>query len=267
MSDAAARPQALDLPSRAQVALRERSLVDVLDLTVRFCAAHTRAYGKLSLVVLVPGLACSIVAARAGGWWLGWGTALALGAFADAPFVVLASRLVFADEVRTLDALRAARVALPALLGARLAQLVGLVVSASLAGLPWLWVGSRLFFVEEAIVLERASLRAAIGRASRIAGARFGAALGAMMLLLMARIAATVLGDAGGREVLAQVLQVAPPPALLDAGGSWLALAGFWIGIPLSATARFLVYLDVRTRTEGWDIQTRFAALAAGGKE
>ena len=30
------------------------------------------------------------------------------------------------------------------------------------------------------------------------------------------------------------------------------------------ASARFLVYLVVRTRSEGWDIQTRFAALAAG---
>ena len=29
------------------------------------------------------------------------------------------------------------------------------------------------------------------------------------------------------------------------------------------ATARFFLYLNVRTRAEGWDIQTRFAALAA----
>ena len=28
------------------------------------------------------------------------------------------------------------------------------------------------------------------------------------------------------------------------------------------ATARFFLYLNVRTRTEGWDIQTRFAQLA-----
>ena len=30
----------------------------------------------------------------------------------------------------------------------------------------------------------------------------------------------------------------------------------------MRATTRFFVYLDVRTRAEGWDIQTRFAALA-----
>jgi hypothetical protein len=87
-----------------------------------------------------------------------------------------------------------------------------------------------------------------------------------MVLLLVARVAATVLGDAGGREVLSQVLQIDPPRSLFDAGGSWMALAGFWLGLPLASTARFFAYLDVRTRTEGWDIQTRFAALAAGAR-
>ncbi|CAN5747553.1 hypothetical protein BH11MYX4_BH11MYX4_30880 [soil metagenome] len=33
--------------------------------------------------------------------------------------------------------------------------------------------------------------------------------------------------------------------------------------IPYVATARFFIYLNVRTRVEGWDVQTRFAALAA----
>ena len=31
---------------RARVALRERPLLDVLDLAVRFCAAHAGAYAK-----------------------------------------------------------------------------------------------------------------------------------------------------------------------------------------------------------------------------
>jgi hypothetical protein len=168
--------------------------------------------------------------------------------------------------VRTLEALRTARGALPALLGARLTQLLALVAGVAVAGLPWLWMGPRLLFVVEAIVLERAGFRVALKRAARIAGARFGAALGAMVLLLVARVAATVLGDAGGREVLSQVLQIDPPRSLFDAGGSWMALAGFWLGLPLASTARFFVYLDVRTRTEGWDIQTRFAALAAGAR-
>jgi hypothetical protein len=37
--------------------------------------------------------------------------------------------------------------------------------------------------------------------------------------------------------------------------------------IPYVATARFLAYLDLRTRSEGWDIQTRFAAIALRAAE
>ena len=262
MTDEAARA---DLTSRAQIALRERPLVDVLDLTVRFCASHALAYAKLSLVVGVPAFALSWAAAASFGWWVGWAAALVLAAIVDAPFVVLASRLVFADEVRTRDAVRIWGATLPGILGARLAQLVAFLACALLIGLPWVWVGPHLFFLVEVIVLERARLRPAFGRAARIAKARYGEALGGMVLLLLARLAFTVLADLSGREVLEGVFQVKPPRPMLEVGGSWLALAGWWVTVPLFASARFLVYLDVRTRTEGWDIQTRFAAIASSG--
>ena len=57
---------------RARVALRERALLDVLDLAVRFCGAHARAYGKLVFAVLVPAWFASWLLARWGGWLLGW---------------------------------------------------------------------------------------------------------------------------------------------------------------------------------------------------
>ena len=66
-----------------------------------------------------------------------------------------------------------------------------------------------------------------------------------------------------GRELLGSLFEVRPPPSIFREGVSTLALLGFWMVLPLRATTRFFVYLDIRTRTEGWDIQTRFAALAA----
>ena len=72
-----------------------------------------------------------------------------------------------------------------------------------------------------------------------------------------------MLADVAGREILKSVLEMKPPPSMFREGGSWLALLGWWATLPLLQTARFFVYLDVRTRTEGWDIQTRFAAIAA----
>ena len=37
--------------------------------------------------------------------------------------------------------------------------------------------------------------------------------------------------------------------------------------VPFAATCRFLLYINARTRTEGWDVQTRFAAIAARARE
>jgi len=250
---------------RAHVALRERPLLDVLDLAVRFCAAHAGAYGRVSAAVLGPGLAVSWLIARLGGWAAGWAAAVVMGAFADAPFVALASRLVFEDNVRTRDAIAIAARALPRLIVVRLAQLLALASSAALLGLPWLWAGTVMLFVVEVVVLENAGAKAAFARASRISNARFGSAWGAMLLLLVAPVGAALMADLAGREVLQSILQVKPPPPVLRAGGSGLALLGWWAAVPLLATARFFVYLDVRTRTEGWDIQTRFAAIAASG--
>ena len=65
-----------------------------------------------------------------------------------------------------------------------------------------------------------------------------------------------------GRSLLEGLLQSAAPSSGLGSGGSLLAAIGFWVFVPYAATVKFLLYLNVRTRTEGWDVQTRFAALA-----
>jgi hypothetical protein len=252
---------------RARVTLRERPLLDVFDLAMRFCVVHARAYAKVSAAVLVPAFAVSWGAARLGGWWLGWTVSVVVAAFATAPFVALASRLVFADSVGTREALGIALRAVPALLGIRLLQLLALAASSLLVFLPWLWLGTILLFVAEVVVLEQASIGATFGRAQRIASAHFGSVAGTMLVLLVVPVAAAMLADVAGREVLQTVLEIRPPPSLFKEGGNWLALAGFWITVPLLTTARFFTYLDVRTRTEGWDIQTRFAAIAARAGE
>ncbi len=130
-------------------------------------------------------------------------------------------------------------------------------------GAPWLWLGTIWLFAVEVMVLEQAGLDKAFGRAMRIANAHFGAALLAMLLLTVAPVAMAMLADVAGREALQSIFEVKPPPSMFRVGGSWLALAGWWAMVPLATTARFFVYLDIRTRTEGWDIQTRFAEIAA----
>jgi len=248
---------------RARVTLRERPLLDVFDLAVRFCTLNAGAYARLSLAVVLPAAAASLAVAHFGGWWLGWATAVVLSSFATAPFVALASRLVFADAVGTGEAILMALRALPRITGIRLLQLLALLASTVMLWLPWLWIGSVLLFVIEVVILEQASVGATFGRAQRIANAQFGTAAGAMLITLLAPLGAAMLADVAGREILQSVLEIKPPPSMFREGGSWLALAGWWSALPLLATARFFVYLDIRTRSEGWDIQTRFAAIAA----
>jgi len=253
-------------PIRSRVALRERSLLDVLDLAVRFCATHARKYAKLSVVVIVPAFAASCAVSWVAGWWLGWVATVIITAFAGAPFVALASRLVFADDVGVGEAIRVALRALSGIAAVRALQAVWLGLSVFLFGLPWLWMGTILLFVVEVLLLERqGGIGEALRRSQRIASARLGPALVTMLLLVAVPIATAMVADIAGREVLGWLLEIVPPSSMFRQGGSWLAMAGWWATVPLCSTARFLVYLDIRTRTEGWDIQTRFAAIAMRG--
>lgn len=248
---------------QARVAFRERSLLDVVDLAVRFLAANARPYAVLAAFTIVPAFAVCWWVASAGGWLLGWIAAFVLASVVDAPFLELASKLVFSPEARVRDALRTAAALLPRLVLVRLLQGTGLAFSLLLGGLPWLWLGSILLFVPEVVVLERSKAGAAYRRARGLAMVRLGVVSAAVLLLSILPIGAALVADVAGRETLQTILEIRPPKSVLTEGGSAFALLGFWLVVPLRATTRFFVYLDVRTRIEGWDIQTRFAALAA----
>ncbi len=248
---------------RARVALRERSLADVLDLTVRFCVRHQRAFATLAAFVILPGFAVSWAVAARWGWAAGWAAAVALAVFADVPFLVLASRLLFDDTVPLRPVLGDAARALPRVFAVRLVQLASWASGVALAGVGWIYLGPIVLFLGEVAVLERTSARVALRRARVLATAHLGTATLTTLVILVLVAGGVALADLAGRELLEEVLEVRAPPSLWVAGGSWLALLGGWCAVPLVATSRFFVYIDCRTRSEGWDIQTRFAAIAA----
>jgi hypothetical protein len=103
-----------------------------------------------------------------------------------------------------------------------------------------------------------------VSRGQRLATGWFGDVVLAMLFTWLLYALAILLGDAGGRAILEELLQIRVPSGE-DAPGPPLGLFGFWLALPVLTTARFFVYLNLRTRREGWDIQTRFAALAARG--
>jgi hypothetical protein len=247
----------------ARVALRERTFLDVFDLTVRFVFSHKAVFGKVALVVVVPAFLVSWAFAYVAGWAWGWAGALVMFSFAQAPFTALASRLVFEDRTRLRDALGASFRALPRLVGARILQAMGLALAGVLFVFPMAWVGTIWIFLGEIIVLEHASVGTAFTRSRQVTSSDFGDALLAWLALVLLPAVSVILMDISGRSLLEEIFEVTPPVSMFKEGGSWLALAGLFLFLPFAATARFFFYLNFRTRAEGWDIQTRFAAIAA----
>jgi hypothetical protein len=248
---------------RARVALRERSLLEVFDLTVRFCAANPRKYCLLLAVAAVPGFAVSWLAALIGGWALGWIVAVASAALAGVPFLLLASKLLFDDDVRVRSVLGESVRLLPRMVLVSSIQLMMLALGVALGGVAWIYTFPLVLFLPEVVALERVGAGIGWTRARRLALAHFGTAFGTMSVLAVVGFGAVAMSDWAGRELLEEGLQIRAPASLWAAGGNWLALAGWWVAVPLVATLRFFAYIDCRTRGEGWDIQTRFAALAA----
>lgn len=252
---------------QTQVALRDRPVVDVLDLSVRFLASHVGVYARLSAMVLVPAFGLSWAVGSTFGWWWGWTATITLSLFAQAPFTALASKLMFDENVRALDAFTESANALPRLFFARLLQAIVVVSGFLFLIFPSAWMAAGLFFVPEVVVLEKGSGISALLRAQRVLSGQFGDAMVGFLLLLVLFVSAPFLGDAVGHAILEDLLEIQAPDGFTVTGGGALPLLGFWLFVPFLATARFLIYINLRTRVEGWDIQTRFAAIVAQASE
>lgn len=250
----------------ARVVLRPRTQSESLDLAFRFCASLALPlYARLAGLVLVPCLlACAAAHDVANGDWLvTWPCALLLAALAQSVFTVAASRLLFEARPSALGVIGHALRRLPALL-------VALILHAVLLGLGCLVVIGGFFvwvwhtFLYEAVLLEQQGPIAALRRASALVRDKFGAAVvtctaSALILGLGIVSAELLLGS-----LVDQVLQLGRPfGTLWSDGGSPYALLGCFAAVPLVATARFLAYIDGRTRQDGWDIQLRFMTIAA----
>jgi hypothetical protein len=143
-----------------------------------------------------------------------------------------------------------------------------LLLGASLLFFPVLpFTAVCLMFVREVVLLEGAPVFGGIGRSFRFVRRQAGASMGLLLATLLAPAALAVGAELLGDGLVAQVLQLGSPFGKMFGegwqGGSGYALLGFFLSIPVTASARFLKYIDIRTRKEGWDIQLRFTAVAA----
>ncbi len=251
-----------------RVQLRDRALLDVIDLAFRFITTHAWLFAKVALVTLVLPYALCVWIGDEVNWGVAWLVALALGSIAQTPFTMLASKLVFQETTTAREAIFAAFRVLPRVALARFFQAVVLTASLAVCLLPVFFFGPAFLFLPEIVLLEGVSFSTAATRGWRLATSQSGDAFGAWFLLTLATIGSVLLlGDVVGRALMENVFEVSPPETIFTSGGNYLAMIGFWIFVPFCACSRFFIYLNLRTKIEGWDIQARFLALTLRARD
>jgi hypothetical protein len=252
--------------ARSQVVLRMRGIGEILDLACLITFSHALAlYAKLAIFALLPAYAACLALRHALelDWVWVWLLAVPMASFCQGPFTVAAGRWLFAEAVGVKDVLKAFGARFASFFGAWLIRWLALAFSTLMGVLPGALPGTLLLFVPEATLLELASPFEAQGRSSACSRFDRGRAL-----LMWAALSVTVLIFVGLAELLCDglvddVLQLGRPfESLWPDGGSPYALLGLFLSVPYVATARFLMYIDGRTRGDGWDIQVRFMAIS-----
>lgn len=248
-----------------RVVIRARAVPEIFDLSLHFVVElGSRLLLGLWLCLCLPGLLlCVWLHLRETPWFWVWLAALAWFGLVQGFFTKASSRLLFADDLRLGDVFTKWLRTLGAQLSVSFVYALSVTVSTLL--LPLLPVALvRILYLPEIMLLEGFGVFAAFERAGRFTAGRFVAAFEVLCLLCGMLLWFVFLGEVLGRAVFVQLLSFpAPTDELLEDGGSVFALAGFFVSLPFVCATRFLAYVDGRTRREAWDVQVRFARIAA----
>jgi hypothetical protein len=251
----------------ARLVLRQRSLADSLDLALPFCLANKRPLALLSLVMLGPiaALLATLRLAKHWPWPSVWLVFAAATLFVEGAFTVALGELLFKPpaeaRVRSLVARFFRR--FPVIVVSVIVRQIVLAGATALLIFPAFFVAPPSIFVPEALLLEGATLGKAVTRSRALARNRLGICVGIWLAALLLPALGAVAMDVVCNAVVGFVLQLGHPAGeLFENGGSGFAVLGALLAVPLGAAVRFLGYVDLRTRKEGWDIQLRFVALA-----
>jgi hypothetical protein len=254
---------------QCRIVLRPRSVSEVLDLGLRVISGFgLRLYTWLSVLFLLPCLAGCLTMRYVfeAGWEWVWLAAFASATVFQGVFTIAVGRFLFAEDLTVREVVKH--------FGRRFFSYFGaLFVSRLLLGLgallgffvfPLFWAWTKVAFVHEASLLEQASPGEAVKRASRFVASRSSSTFLLTLWFLLAHTAFALVFEAiGNFGIVNFLLQLGEPFGTLADGGSPFALLGFFLSVPYVATARFLAYVDTRTRMDGWDIQLKFMAISA----
>jgi hypothetical protein len=253
-------------PHLCRVVLRPRGPFEVFDLGYRFMRERFWPLARMGVVVLLPPwLALSVAA-----WWFEGNLlvlvpAILIGPVLQAPFTLLAGRLLFNEKVRVREVLWDVVRQTPALLGTWAVAILGWTLAAftCFVGLPW--VQGALLYLSETALLERVGPQRGLRRTLRLAAGQFGGTAVGLLAKWLLVIWFGLMGEAVGQAVVGFILQLgAPLGSLMTLQATPWLLGGVLVSQPIYAVYRLFLYVDVRTRVEGWDLQVglRAAGLA-----
>lgn len=256
--------------SSAAIVLRERTSLELVDLSLRFVRAlRPLAYLSLTAIVLLPLLAGSIVLRYVLEWGWGWVwlAAFVSAVLAQPPFTVLAGRLLFADDVGVgvvLGHCLRRTFAYATLMALRSVVLV--LSSVTFVGPLIVW--AQTAYLHEILFLEGAPLRPALGRTRRFVAGRSGSSVEMLLLCLCVVVTSVVVAEVIGLTLVEYVLDISlPVESFTENGGSVFAVAGLLASVPFTSALRFLFYVNERTLRDGWDVQVRFLGIRDGAHE
>ncbi|MCB9675140.1 MAG: hypothetical protein H6737_08480 [Alphaproteobacteria bacterium] len=253
-------------PNLCRVALRPRGSLEVFDLVVRFVRVNLGVL--LRMAVLAVGLPFLLIAPiglwAEGAPWVAL-LPLPLSPLVQAPFTLLGGRLLFRDDTTVGSTLRELVAAVPRLLGVGLVGAVATVLAAASCGVGYLPLLAVLLYVPETALLERVGVQRGLRRSLRLAGGHVGIAMAGAGARVFLTVWMALVCEGFGQAVLDTTLQLGQPFGSLWTGQiTPFFLFGMLLAQPLHAIYRLLLYVDVRTRVEGWDLQVglRAAGLA-----
>jgi hypothetical protein len=242
---------------RMLVQVRERTFLEVLDLALLVVRHRPWTLGLAALAGIAPFAALNA--------WITSDPEFPLPAFvllvlmetpwATAPLTAVLGGLMFGQRPTVGGLLGRLLRSFPALFVFQFLLRAILVVTFFLYPL----IPSRLIFLNEVIVLEQGSWWKALGRSFQLCARRggdlFAQWLGQVFFGAVF-VACFWLGTGAALRALTTSELTWDRPAWGDVYGVRAQLA-LWLAIVFFAVARFLTYIDHRTRKEGWEIKNR----------
>jgi len=254
-------------PNLCRVVLRPRGPLEVFDLGMRLVSANARPVLTLSAILVLPTwIGCAAIA-----WvwpdlgWLAVTLAVTLGIPLQLPFALLGGRLLFSDDVAVRDVLRSWMGQMGPTFLVWFAYGCAIALGLLMCGWGALFTVVPTLYLAETTMLERVPFQRALRRSSRLASAQPGTAGAGALGWLVLTLWFAAVGEFGMQGLLGMVLQLGSPfGSAMNGDITPGLLLGLVAAQPAVAVYRLLLYVDVRTRVEGWDLQVRLRAAGLG---